>query len=220
MIKNVFESIDKQLEGFTSLSPSPIKQNPSNHMIYLNKLKIHSPIYSTDPGIITPIETKKPAVVLAEKTLKDYISKAHEKPEKNKSNESFVYNKIKKSKSYSPKKNRSFTPQISLKSILIANKLGESRERLLKPLQEPKFELANYSFRPKLNKVSEKLAQKRARSNSKDKWESLYSSNKDKVENVEISDRNDLNEECTFRPNIGDPSVNINVTETIDRLIS
>lgn len=116
-----------------------------------------------------------------------------------------------------------FQPKLNKNSLKIASKLNIPKDRLTTsstPKLIPRDE--SYTYRPQINKKSQKILQKNPE--NKPRWDTLYTKGREKqreieknrTENEEREEKEALN--CSFRPNILQPSSNVNPSQTVERL--
>jgi hypothetical protein len=112
-----------------------------------------------------------------------------------------------------------FQPRLNKNSLKIASRLGESRARLeTGPVKNVVVEEESFTYKPAINKKSKKLAK------GKDpRWNTLYLQGEEKRREMDRI-RSDAEmkerelEECAFRPNILQPSLNSDPQKTVERL--
>lgn len=125
------------------------------------------------------------------------------------------------SSSHSLKSIPLFQPMLNKNSIKIASKLGNVKERLLTANTTQVIEEEKFSYKPRINKKSQKIVGNKGEKDYK--WNCLYAHGKEKrIERekirleMEIQERK--NDSCTFRPNVLNPSSNTDYNKTTERL--
>lgn len=114
-----------------------------------------------------------------------------------------------------------FQPKLNKNSVKIASKLGNPRERLLTPNATQVIEEELFSYKPKINKKSQKIDKNKNETDHR--WNTLYAQGKEKrIERerirMEIEMHERKKEACTFKPQILQPSFAIDSHKTIERL--
>lgn len=124
------------------------------------------------------------------------------------------------SSSLSMKKMPCFQPRLNKNSIKIAEKLGESKERLLaNQMSKSRIKEESFTYRPKINALSKKIGKNKEGK----RWDLLYVQGKEKKKEMErirseVEMKERELEESSFRPNVLAPSLNADPEKTVERL--
>lgn len=99
-----------------------------------------------------------------------------------------------------------FQPKLNKKSMKIASKLGDPKDRLMGSSSSRFVEPDDpFTHQPEINKKSQKIAS--SRDDGKNRWDALYTHGEEKRKNIEklrseLQLRDKTPEECSFKPQI------------------
>ena len=120
-------------------------------------------------------------------------------------------------------KSSKFQPKLNKNSLKIAERLGNSKDRLT--TSTSKMSTAPdecFAYKPEINKKSNKIANS-LKKDTKYRWEALYALNDQRKKDIEqlkstlqLNDKSQ--EECIFKPQVLQPSINSNPANTVERL--